>query len=227
MGLLVEICVEGARGAVAAGEGGADRVELCEALEVDGLTPSADVVASACRRLAIPVHVLVRPRAGGFVYGPDEFDAIRRGVAAAKASGASGVVVGANTAAGAIDREGLAAILEQAGPLSVTFHKAFDVTADPLAALDDLIAMGVDRVLTSGQATTAREGLGLLSALVRRSAGRVVVMAGGRVREADLPALAGAGLTEVHAASAVTTDGLTDPAKVRALVAAARRAGTP
>ncbi|MGE3818008.1 MAG: copper homeostasis protein CutC, partial [Isosphaeraceae bacterium] len=223
MGLRVEVCVEGVRGAVAAAEGGADRVELCEALDVDGLTPHPAEVAEACRRLTIPVHVLIRPRAGGFIHDSSEFETMSQSLIVAKRSGALGIVIGANRPDGSVDRALVAALVERARPLSVTFHKAFDTTADPMAALEDLIALGIDRVLTSGQAATAREGLGLLEALVRRAAGRIVVMAGGRVREGDLPALGAAGIVEVHGASAVMTEGQTDPAKVRSFVMAARR----
>lgn len=226
MSLLVEVCVEGVRGAVSAAEGGADRVELCEALEVDGLTPRPEVMAEASRRLSIPVQVLIRPRAGGFVYDPIDFEKMKRALAIAKSTGAAGVVIGANRLDGTVDRDAIAVLVALARPLSVTFHKAFDATTDPFTALDDLIAIGVDRVLTSGQAPTAREGLSLLAGLTRRSAGRITILAGGRVREADLPTLASAGIKEVHGASAVMTDGETDPIKVRSLVLAARRASS-
>lgn len=216
----VEICVESAAGAVAAEAGGADRVELCAGRVVGGVTPDAAEVVRAVGALMIPVHVLVRPRAGDFVYGADEFEALRRGVVEARERGAAGVVLGVLDPDGAVDRARTAALVEAARPLSITFHKAFDGTPDPFAALDVLIGLGVDRVLTSGQAPTARRGLGRLAALVRRAAGRIVVMAGGEVGTADLAGLRSAGVEEVHAGSSVAPGGATDPGRVRALVEA-------
>ena len=227
MAVLVEICVVGVASAVAAETGGADRVELCVEMGVGGLTPGAAEVGEACGRLRIPVQVLIRPRAGDFVYSADELAEMARSIDRAKAAGASGVVLGVNVPSGAVDRQRTASLVERARPMSVTFHKAFDEWLDPLAGLEDLIAIGVDRVLTSGRAATAREGLPLLRELVRRSTGRIALMAGGRVAEADLPALLGAGINEVHVGSSVTTAGRTDPERVRALVVAVRRMEVP
>jgi copper homeostasis protein len=223
MGVLVEICVEGVRSAIAAEEGGADRVELCVDMGVGGLTPAPGDVAEACRLLRIPVQVLIRPRAGDFVYSDDEFAAMIRSVDNVKASGASGVVLGLNLASGEIDRLRTADLVARARPLSVTFHKAFDELHDPLGGLDELLEIGIERVLTSGLAATAREGLTLLSELTQRASGRIAVMAGGRVTEPDIPVLLAAGLREVHVGSSVMTAGATDPERVRSLVEAVRR----
>ena len=192
-------------------------------MAVDGLTPPPDEVADACRLLRVPVHVLIRPRAGDFVYDDEQYEAARRAVESVKALGAAGVVIGVNTADGAVDGERTAALVALARPMSVTFHKAFDVLRDPFEGLESLATLGDDRVLTSGGAATAVEGLSLLARLVRAVAGRVVVMAGGRVREEDVPGLRGAGLTELHVGSSVMTDGATDAAKVRRFVEAVRR----
>jgi copper homeostasis protein len=223
MGVLVEICVEGIRSAIAAEAGGADRVELCLDMGVGGLTPETGDIAEACRLLRIPVHVLIRPRAGGFVYSDDEFAAMIRSVDTAKASGASGVVLGLNLASGAIDLVRTAELVARARPLSVTFHKAFDELHDPLSGLGDLLAIGIERVLTSGRAATAREGLMFLSELTQRAAGRIAVMAGGRVTEPDIPFLLAAGLREIHVGSSVMTAGATDLGRVRSLVETVRR----
>jgi copper homeostasis protein len=225
MSKVVEICVEDPESALAAQEGGAGRVELCADRSVDGLTPGMAATARVCTALAIPVHVLIRPRAGDFVHGADEFATIRDQVVAARDVGASGVVLGLLRPDGAVDAARVAALVALARPLGVTFHKAFDATPDPFRALDDLIGLGVERVLTSGQAATAREGLGLLAALVRHAAGRIAVMAGGSVAEADLPGLRAAGVDEVHVGSGVVRSGRTDAARVRSFVEAWDRAG--
>ena len=212
----LEVCVTTAASASAAERGGADRVELCDDLSVGGVTPTPAEARDACRRLTIPVHVLIRPRAGDFVYAPDEFDRMLRQIDAAKSLGASGIVLGLLADDGSVDLARTSALVARSRPLSVTFHKAFDETPDPFDALDALAALGVDRVLTSGQAPTARAGLPLLARLVRHARGRIAVMAGGSLTPADVSPLLAAGLDELHTGSAVLIDGATDPAKVRA-----------
>ncbi len=155
----VEICVGDVASAIAAESGGADRVELCDNLLVGGTTPSAGTIAEACRRLSIPVHVLIRPRAGDFIYSEPEIAVMRHDIEVAKTLGAAGVVLGVLTRDATIDREQTAELVALARPLCVTFHKAFDQTAEPLEALDILIALGVERVLTSGGRPTALEGI--------------------------------------------------------------------
>ena len=160
----VEICVGDVASAIAAEAGGADRIELCDNLAVGGTTPSAGTIAESCRRLSIPVHVLIRPRGGDFIYSEPEIAVMRHDIETAKALGAAGVVLGVLTADGAIDRDQTAALIALARPLSVTFHKAFDQTAEPLEALETLIDLGVERVLTSGGRPTALEGIETLGA---------------------------------------------------------------
>jgi copper homeostasis protein len=221
MAVVVEICVQGVESALAAQAGGADRIELCEDLAVGGVTPSAGTVAVACRRLTIPVHVLIRPRGGNFVYTEAEFEVMRHDIEAVRSLGAAGVVIGLLDPARAIDRGRTARVIEAARPLSVTFHKAFDEAADPIKALDDLIGLGVERVLTSGGMAKAVDGLDRLVSLDRRAAGRVIILAGGRITEADIPALTDAGLREIYVGSAACTGGRTDAEKVGRVVAAA------
>jgi copper homeostasis protein len=233
--VAVEIAVQSPEGARLARDQGADRVELCAALGVGGLTPSAAAVARAAR-VGLPVHVLIRPRPGGFVYTPAELELQADDIAWAVAHGAAGVVVGALTPERTVDRAGLARLVTAADGHPVTFHRAFDVTADPGAALDDLVTLGVTRVLTSGQAATAAAGRALLARLVERAAGRIEIQAGGGVRPADIPALVAAGVDAVHlSARAERADAgpagpggaaadaydVTDPALVAAAVAAA------
>jgi copper homeostasis protein len=216
--VLVEICVEGIASALVAGEGGADRIELCENLAIGGVTPSAGTIAVACRELPLPVHVLIRPRGGDFVYSDAEYEVMMRDVAGAKLSGASGVVLGLLDPAGAVDIGRTARLVEAARPMSVTFHRAFDEVRGPFRALEDLIDLGVERVLTSGRAARASEGLGLLDELNRRARGKLILLPGGRVGAEDLPRLAGIGLREVHVGSAACVGGRTDAEKVRRLV---------
>ncbi len=233
MGLTLEICVEGVASALAALEGGADRIELCESLAVGGVTPSAGAIAAACRHAGHrPVHVLIRSRGGAFDADPREWEAIRHDLAMAKALGAAGVVFGFLTTDHQIDEDRTAALIAEARPLSVTFHRAFDATADAPQALEILIRLGIDRVLTAGGVDGARVSIERIARLVEQAAGRITILAAGGLTTADFAALARVGVREVHAGSAAARDGgpgrgpITDPDRVRALVAAARHAGT-
>jgi copper homeostasis protein len=191
--------------ALAAEQGGAGRFELCDNLSVGGTTPSAGMIAEACRRLTIPVHVLIRPRSGDFVYSPAEQAAMRFDIELARTLGAAGVVFGVLRPDASIDREQTAALVELARPMSVTFHKAFDQTREPEQALETLISLGIDRVLTSGGCPTALEGTDTLKRLVAQTRGRIAVMAGGRLAAENLGTIiATTGVREVHLGSAVT-----------------------
>ena len=201
----VEICVGNVASAIAAEFGGADRVELCDNLAVGGTTPSAGTIAESCRRLSIPVHILIRPRAGDFVYSEPEIAVMRHDIEVAKALGADAVVLGVLTPAGAIDRELSAELIALARPLRVTFHKAFDQTDEPLEALDTLIALGVERVLTSGGRPSALEGIETLANLVDRAGDKIAVMAGGRLSTSNLETIIGQSrVNEVHLGSAAS-----------------------
>jgi copper homeostasis protein len=219
---IVEICVESAEGAIAAWRGGAKRVEICRDRGVGGVTPEPSEIARACRELGIPVHVLIRPRPGDFVYDRDELARMSAGISLAGSLGASGVVLGVLLSDGRIDQDRMAALVTRADGLSVTFHKAFDLTPDPFQALDTLIALKIDRVLTSGQAPTALKGAKFLGELVRHAAGKITILAGGSLGFDDLPAMNAAGLAEIHSGSAVEKAGRTDEARVRQLVRAWR-----
>lgn len=201
--IAIEICAGDVESAIAAEAGGADRVELCDNPATGGTTPSAGMIAETCRWLSIPVHVLIRPRAGGFVYSERELSVMRRDIEAAAALGAAGVVLGVLEPAGGVDRERTAELVQRARPLSVTFHKAIDQTPDPLGAIEALLAIGVERVLTSGAMPTALEGSAILRSMVDRVAGRLTVMAGGRLAVAHLESLIRtSGVAEIHLGSA-------------------------
>lgn len=197
--MKLEACVDSIESALSAQAGGADRVELCDNLLEGGTTPSAGLIALCCARLEIPVHVLIRPRGGDFVYSELELEVMRRDIAVAMECGARGVVFGMLLPDGSIDLPHTRALIGAARPLAVTFHRAFDFTADPDQALDDLIALGVDRLLTSGQAASAIEGTGILARLVQRAAGRIVIAAGGGLSEENvLAVIERTGVPEVH-----------------------------
>lgn len=194
---LVEVAVDTVAAAVAAVAAGADRLELCQALEVGGLTPSLGLLEAVVGRVPIPVFMMIRPRPGGFHYAGDEVDVMVREIRRAAAAGAAGVVVGPLTAARAVDRDALTALVAAAGGLPVTFHRALDETTDPDQALEFLRQAGVVRVLTSGRAPSAWEGRAVLADWVRRSG--LIVVAGGGVRAdhvADLVRATGA--AEIH-----------------------------
>lgn len=175
---VFEACVDSAADAEAAQLGGADRVELCNGLAVGGITPSVGAVRLARERLTIPIMMMIRPRPGDFLYTADEIDVMRRDIDVAKELGVWGVVFGALTEEGRVDRARTAALVEHARPLEVTFHRAFDVAADPHDALETLIDLGVERVLTSGQEASVTQGVRLIASLVEAAAGRIVVMPG-------------------------------------------------
>ena len=203
--ITVEICVGDIASAMADGAGGADRVELCDNLAVGGTTPSAGAIAECCRRLSVPVNVLIRPRAGDFIYSEAELAVMRHDIEVAKALGVAGVVLGVLTPHAKIDSDQTAALAALARPLRLTFHKAFDQVRDPLEALDTLMGLGVDRVLTSGGRPTALEGVESVATLVKYADGRLAIMAGGRLDAGSLPRVIRQGkVSEVHLGSAVS-----------------------
>lgn len=185
--------------ALAAERGGAGRLELCDALFDGGTTPSAGMIAACRERVSIPLFVIIRPRGGGFVYSEPELDVIRRDIVAARGLGADGVVIGVLRSDGSIDEDQTRSLVGVAGDLPVTFHRAFDFAPDPGAGMETLISAGITRVLTSGGAPTARDGVAALASLVKQASDRLVVMAGGGVREENVKEIvANSGVREVH-----------------------------
>jgi copper homeostasis protein len=197
--MRVEICVDSPAGAFAAERGGADRVELCDNLLEGGTTPSAGCIRVTRRGLKIGLQVIIRPRGGDFLYSADEFEVMREDIRIAKELGADGVVIGCLTSDGDIDRDRVADLIQLARPLNVTFHRAFDMCRDPRQALENLIALKVDRVLTSGQEASCLEGLDLLAELQKQAGGRIIVMPGGGITPRNVQRIvAGSGVSEVH-----------------------------
>lgn len=205
---LLECCVGSVESAVNAALGGAARVELCSALELGGVTPSRASIKLARKMINIPLFVLVRPRGGDFHYTPIELDVMKEDVASARRSGADGIVLGALREDGSIDAGQTAGLIEAAAGASITFHRAFDSTPDPLAALETLCELGVDRVLTSGCAPRAEDGTELLDRLRQAAAGRIGILPGGGINHENcrrIIELTGAG--EIHVGSAVCSAG--------------------
>jgi copper homeostasis protein len=191
--------VDGLPSALAAQAGGAGRLELCSGLSEGGVTPSAGLIEAVRERVQVPLFVLIRPRGGDFLYDAEEFEVMRRDVTTAGLLGADGVVLGVLQSNGTIDAERTAALIESARPLDVTFHRAFDFTRDADEALDRLIALGADRVLTGGQAAKAVDGIATLARLVQRAAGRIGIVAGGGIRPGNVKAVVqGTGVSEIH-----------------------------
>lgn len=176
--MLLEICAGSVQSALAAERGGAHRIELCSHLMAGGLTPSAAAVLFAMEQITIPLHVLIRPRVGHFVYSTLEIEQMRRDIAFCQSHGVAGVVFGALRADGQLDEVANRQLIEAAGPMQLTFHRAFDDLDQPHKALESLIRWGFHRVLTSGQAPTALEGLSLIKNLVKSAEERIIILPG-------------------------------------------------
>lgn len=205
---VFEICVETLEAARAAGAGAADRIELCADLASGGVTPAPELLREVLAEVAIPVHAMVRVRAGPFTADAAEARAMEEQVGAAREAGAQGVVLGLLDARGRVDRARVARLVERARPMSVTFHRAFDEACDPAEALETLVELGVDRVLTSGGAAAAIDACAAIRGLVARARGRIVVMAGGGVRPENWRRLVEeTGVPEVHASVALKPPG--------------------
>lgn len=198
----IEVCCGCVADVRAAVEGGAIRVELCSALGIGGLTPSYACIKSACQQ-PIAVNVLIRPREGDFIYSEEEINVMIADIEEAKRQGACGVVVGALTLSGDVDLDALDRMVKTAKPeLTVTFHRAFDVCNNPYKALEEIIAAGCDRILTSGQEDTALAGSKLIAELVKTSKGRIVIMPGAGVNPENISKLESlTGAEEFHSSA--------------------------
>lgn len=204
--ILLEIACGSIHDAVLADQAGADRLELCSAMELDGLTPSLGTACEVAARLDTPFVAMVRPRAGHFLCSSAELSVMERDASLLLEAGASGVVFGCLTSSGQVDVKSCRRLLRAAGgnetvfhPVETVFHRAFDKVRDQLAALDALVDLGITRVLTSGGAPTALEGVAKIRALVERAEGRIEILPAGGIREHNVEAVVKqTGCTQVH-----------------------------
>jgi len=209
LSFIIEICADSVESACTAHEAGAARVELCSALSEGGLTPSLGLINSVRSNIDIALHVLIRPRSGDFLYSDSEFSIMRNDIEIAGEAGADGIVTGILLSDGRIDIERTALLAEYAAPMSVTFHRAFDMCRDPRKALNDVILTGAARVLTSGQAKRAVDGTGLIKDLVKVAGNRIIIMPGSGIDEYNIAALANAtGAHEFHLSGRRTLESL-------------------
>ena len=194
----LEICVFSVDSAMAAQKAGADRVELCSGYTEGGLTPSAGAIRMARKQLHIECYIMIRPRGGDFCYNDSEFEQMYHDIEYAKSCGVDGVVVGILQPNGHVNMVRTHDLVHFAAPLKVTFHRAFDLAADPFRALDDIVVCGCHRILTSGQKATAPEGLETIRELAKHAAGRIEIMAGSGVNPDNAHKLIEAGVQALH-----------------------------
>jgi copper homeostasis protein len=196
--MIIEICTDDLATALAAQKAGASRLELCASLVEGGITPSFSLMQQVCKAVTIPVHVMIRPRGGDFLYSDEDFELMKADISHARKAGAAGVVFGILRNDGSIDRERCQELFELASPMKVTFHRAFDMSSDPFVALEEIIEIGCNILLTSGHRQTAEDGLELIRELVKRAGNRIEVMAGSGVNESNVMLLHIAGVRAFH-----------------------------
>jgi copper homeostasis protein len=204
MSYRLEICAFNLASALIAQRAGADRVELCAGPEEGGTTPSPGVIVMAREHLKIPLYPIIRPRGGDFLYSEEEFKVMLRDIEFCKKAGCNGVVIGVLRSDGSVDTARCGRLVETAYPMGVTFHRAFDWASNPFQAMETIIGLGCERILTSGQRPTAEEGAALIDQLIREADERIVIMPGSGVRASNIVAIAEkTGACEFHTSARV------------------------
>ena len=196
--MIVEVCANSYESAINAELGGANRIELCKDLHLDGLTPDDEVVVNTIKKLKIPVFILIRPRAGNFVYTNEEFELMKSDIIKFKKQGCNGIVSGILNTNNTIDLERTKELMQLSRPLEFTFHRAFDKIVDPIKGLEELIEIGVDRILTSGQEDSAIKGIGLIDKIIKIAANRIAIMPGSGVKSVNIKDFIAIGANEIH-----------------------------
>ena len=209
--MIIEICTNSVQSAIHAQKAGAQRVELCAELSIGGITPSAGTIQLTRKYLTIDVFVLIRPRGGNFCYSDIEFEAIKSDIQFCKSVGCNGVVIGVLNTDGSVNLSRMAELIKVAKPMKVTFHRAFDICKNPLEALEQLIELGVDRILTSGQQNKAIDGIDLLEQLVKQANNRIKIMAGSGINADNVLKFQKIGIREVHFSASAILEGQTCP----------------
>ncbi len=200
--MVLEVCIDSVESAIAAERGGADRVELCSDLLEGGITPGAGLIASVRSRIAIVLFVMIRPRGGDFFYTEFEVEVMQEEIAHARRLGANGIVLGLLDEDGRVDGPRTRKLVELAQPLPVTFHRAIDMTPNLSAAMEDVIATGASRILTSGGAPNATRGMRQIASMVEAAKGRIAIMPGGGITADSIVSIAEAtGATEFHSSA--------------------------
>jgi copper homeostasis protein len=199
--MLLEICAATIQSAINAETAGAQSIELCAELAVGGITPSFGTIQEVLKQVSIPVFVLIRPRSGNFTYSKSDFEIIKADMLQCKKMGCAGIVSGVLNDDNSIDVIRTKELVELSKPLPFTFHRAFDWVPNPTEALENLIEIGVQRVLTSGQSASAEQGITMLTQLHQQAYNRIVILPGGGINEANVSLFKDAGFTEIHASA--------------------------
>ena len=221
--MLLEVCAGNYQSAINAQHAGAHRIELCKDLDLDGLTPDRDIIKKVLHAVSLPVYVLIRPRAGNFVYSDAEFETMHQDIQFSKSAGCHGIVSGILNSDGTIDRARTSMLVELSKPLPFTFHRAFDQTSDPLQAMEELAGIGIERVLTSGQEKNAINGIELLSHLKASVTRCPIIIPGAGISAKNATVFMENGFIEIHASarSGNTSEGhYSDPEIIRAILKA-------
>ncbi|XP_067125768.1 copper homeostasis protein cutC homolog isoform X2 [Centruroides vittatus] len=208
MSVKLEVCVDSLSSAINAYKG-ASRLELCSCLSEGGLTPSLGFLKIVRLQVKIPIFVLIRPRGGDFTYSNEEFRIMKEDIKIAKENGADGFVLGALTSSGKIDEENCKVLIDEASPLPVTFHRAFDLSSDPMDALQSIIGLGCQRLLTSGHAPDVNQGIQFIKSLIESENRKMIIMPGGGVNEGNIKQLLKInGIQEIHTSASSYVENL-------------------